>query len=561
MLDDDNVTNPAGATRLDLGVGMMISPGLAPVLDDLDDLVDVYEVEPQTFRTLTPERHDRWGSDRAALAAVAGRGKPVLAHGVGAPVGGAAPPDIAMIEQFGQSVELLGAVAASEHLASSAVRVRGRTIDVGILMPPCPSGEGVARAASAVRAYQRALDVPFSIENGASYLRPRCDERRDSDIVRGVVELTGCGVVLDLHNLWCNERNGRETVADALANLPLDAVTEVHLAGGAVFDGVYVDAHSGPTPDSLLAIAADALPRLANARAVIFEISAAAVWRLGLDPLRAHLAALGSLVAESRRVVPQAPTPAPVRVNAGTVVDEPASPEAWQLGLAQAITGAELGAGLDAGSGAGPFVDEPGVRVMRRLVDRGRRGRIASTARLTTRLLIVMLDDEGLDSVLDRYCRLTPLRRCGHDEAEAFLDFVEVHLRDTIPRLADAVALDRAMMQITVAGGSVELMLDGDPDELTAALGDGRAPAPGTTGHVSPRQRRRPWRAGPRRVGRNPLPDRRPCSGRRSACPTRAARRGRSRWSPSRRSSRTRTADARRRCTTRLGRRAGSTCP
>lgn len=461
-------------SRLDLGVGMVVVPDLVPLLDDLDDLLDVYEVEPQTYWLPTPDRLERWRPDEAAFDAIAGRGRPVLAHGVSAPVGGAALPDTAMVEQFARSVEMLGAVAASEHLASNTVVAGGRTVEVGVFMPPCPTGDGVARAAAAVRRYQRALDVPFSVETGVNYLRPRPGERRDSEIVRSVVELTGCGVVLDLHNLWCNERNGRETVAEALANLPLDRVTEVHLAGGFEDDGVYLDAHSGATPDPVLAIAADVLPRLPHARAVIFEVLPAYLWRVGLDPLREHLGQLRDLVERARRTLPPpcAPsaTPIALRPPAPPAANEP-TPDEWDLRLAQAVTGADLR--------AAPVEPEPGIAAMQRIVDSGRRGRVSAAARTTLRLLIVSLDDRELDAILDGYCRSTTPRLWGFDEGQAFLDHLDAAPTPAVPRLADAIALDRALLRVLVGGGPVDVVLDGDPHELASALAAVRVPEAG----------------------------------------------------------------------------------
>ena len=456
--------------RLDLGVGLVVFPDLLPLLDDLDDVVDVYEVEPQTYWIPSRRAGERWCADRAAFDAIASRGRPVLAHGVSAPVGGAALPDPAMVHQFVRSVELLGAVAASEHLASNTVVAHGRSIETGVFMPPCPSGPGVARAAAAVRAYHAVLDVPFSIETGVNYLRPRPGELTDSEIVAGVVAATGCGIVLDLHNLWCNERNGREPVHEALANLPLDRVTEVHLAGGFELDGCYLDAHSGATPDRVLRIAADVLPALPNVRAVIFEILPAYLWRVGLEPLREHLGVIGELLGAVRQLDRVAPC-LPAVVSPPATARMP-SPDEWDAQLAQAVTGVDLGAtAVD---------EEPGIMVMRRIVDSGRRGRISTAARTTLRLLMVSLHDDELDAALDAYCGLTPPSLWGYDEGAAFLTWVEEHLQQPIPRLCDAVALDRALMRVAVEGEPQAVLLDGDPHELAAALAVGREPLAGT---------------------------------------------------------------------------------
>lgn len=488
-------------SRLDLGVGLVVFPDLLPLLDDLDDVLDVYEVEPQTYWLPTGGGRERWRFDHATYDAIATRGKPVLAHGVSAPVGGAALPDPTMVESFARSVELLGAVAASEHLATNTIRHQRGSIETGVFMPPCPTAAGVERAAAAVSAYQAVLDVPFGVETGVNYLAPRDDELADSEIVRRVVGATGCGIVLDLHNLWCNERNGRETVADALANLPLADVTEVHLAGGFELGGFYLDAHSGATPPPVLEIAAAVLPSLVAARAVVFEVLPAFVWRVGLDPLRAHLAALGDLVRAARTASSEPERPAAVRptimaepvwdaaaVQALTDADAerrqpgtgcaaggertPPTPDDWDAGLAQAVTGVDLGARL--------FEDEPGIGVMRRIVDSGRRGRLVSAARTTMRLLMISIPGEAMDAVLDAYCRARPPALWGHDEAHAFLDWAESNVRLPVARLADAIAVDRALMRHAVDGEPQHVLLDGDPHELAAALAVGRVPT--TTG-------------------------------------------------------------------------------
>ena len=72
------------------GVGVTFAPGLEPLLEAGDDLIDVVEVEPQTF----------WfeGASAGALGASATRivdalgSRPALVHGVGAPVGGTVAP-------------------------------------------------------------------------------------------------------------------------------------------------------------------------------------------------------------------------------------------------------------------------------------------------------------------------------------------------------------------------------------------------------------------------------------------------------------------------------------
>ena len=78
-------------SRLDLGVGIIVAPGLDLLWPGISDLVDVLEVEPQTM--WRPRPAGGWDLAEPAFDWVAGRDRPVLAHGVGFPVGGCEPPD------------------------------------------------------------------------------------------------------------------------------------------------------------------------------------------------------------------------------------------------------------------------------------------------------------------------------------------------------------------------------------------------------------------------------------------------------------------------------------
>src|SRR5262249_4345643 len=115
------------------------------------------------------------------------------------------------------------------------------------------------------------------------------DEVPDGEFVAAVAEQAGCGILLDLHNVWCNARNGRQGVTSYLRALPLDRVWELHLAGGHEFHGFWIDAHSGPIPPEVLALAGDVVPLLPTLGAIVFELDAAHLDALGTDGLLRQL--------------------------------------------------------------------------------------------------------------------------------------------------------------------------------------------------------------------------------------------------------------------------------
>src|SRR3546814_3270109 len=91
----------------------------------------------------------------------------------------------------------------------------------------------------------------------------------DGEFIAEIAERADCGILLDMHNLWCNQLNGRQPVDDVLATLPLERVWEIHLAGGDAVAGYWLDAHSGLVPDPLMELCRTWFPRLPNLKAVI----------------------------------------------------------------------------------------------------------------------------------------------------------------------------------------------------------------------------------------------------------------------------------------------------
>ncbi len=110
---------------------------------------------------------------------------------------------------------------------------------------------------------------PIAFENPVSYLPPHPAEIPDGEFAAEVAEAADCGILLDLHNLLCNERNGRQSVAEYCRSIPLERVWEIHLAGGQLERGFWLDAHSGIVEPALLEIVAELVPRLPALRADI----------------------------------------------------------------------------------------------------------------------------------------------------------------------------------------------------------------------------------------------------------------------------------------------------
>src|SRR5439155_26701590 len=129
-----------------------------------------------------------------------------------------------------ESARELDAAQWSEHLSFNRAGAHGD--HAGYLLPPMPTTDVVEAAVSHIGTYVDQFDRPFLVETPTSYLRPVPGDLTDARFVGEIAERADCGILLDLHNIWANELNGRQAVSHFLAELPLERVWEVHLAGG-----------------------------------------------------------------------------------------------------------------------------------------------------------------------------------------------------------------------------------------------------------------------------------------------------------------------------------------
>ncbi len=455
----------------ELGVGVIYTPALQPLLADGADLASVVEVEPQTLWTYTADPAAPYRPDPRVLALLEELPQAKLVHGVGFPVGGSRPPDPRHLPVLAEMIARLGSPWASEHLAFNQAAGPAGPFATGFLLPPLQSPAGVAAAAASVRSVAAHLAVPFAVETGVNYLKPRPGEMSDGAFVAAVAEAADCGIVLDLHNLWANERNGRQRVEDAVAELPPERIWEMHIAGGSEFRGYWLDAHSGAVPVDLLALARRLLPALPALRAMIFEITPTFLERLGLDGVRRQLAALRE-AWEGRPRAPQAAPP--VRVPPHPPVSAPVepgfTPEEWEDGLGALVLGRESKSPAWAALAA-----DPGVDILRRLVWNFRSGVLVETLPLTSKLLLLYGGEPFARELLDGFFATLPPELFASEEAEAFGAYLDAR-RPDVPYLEEVLAFDRAAIRANLLGKPQLITFRHEPHSILDPIAQGRFP-------------------------------------------------------------------------------------
>ncbi len=222
--------------------------------------VDWLEVHTENFL-------DRAGWDWHVLRTLR-RDYPLSLHGVGLGLGsvhGFSEDHLQRVRALADEVEPF---LVSEHLSWGAVRER----QLNDLLPLPLSAAALALLCERVARVQDALRRPILIENVSTYLRYRDDAMSEAEFLAALARRTGCGVLLDVNNLYVNERNHGEDALAALAALAAIApgsVGEIHLAGHLETPHALIDHHGAAVAAPVWALFEAALARFGPLPALI----------------------------------------------------------------------------------------------------------------------------------------------------------------------------------------------------------------------------------------------------------------------------------------------------
>jgi uncharacterized protein (UPF0276 family) len=112
-----------------------------------------------------------------------------------------------------------------------------------------------------VHAVQELLGRPILIENVSTYVRYLDDQYGETAFLAELARRTGCGVLLDVNNLYVNQCNHGEDARAAMNALPYDLIGEIHLAGHRVTDIAVIDDHGSRVAPAVWALYEYALHR------------------------------------------------------------------------------------------------------------------------------------------------------------------------------------------------------------------------------------------------------------------------------------------------------------
>lgn len=245
---------------------------------------------------------DVGGRARRILLAVRER-YPMTLHGVSLGIGGTDPLDEGYLAALKALADTVEPAFVSDHLCWTGVD--GQTSHD--LLPLPYTREALAHVVARVAQVQEKLRRPLALENVSSYVGWRASEMPEWEFVAEVARRSGCGLLLDVNNVFVTATNHGLDPRAYLAAMPRESVWQLHLAGPSEAGPLLVDTHDHPVRPEVWELYREAVRLLG-------EVSTLVEWDDHIPDLavvRAERDKAAAIAAEELRSAPPAvPGPA-----------------------------------------------------------------------------------------------------------------------------------------------------------------------------------------------------------------------------------------------------------
>lgn len=177
---------------------------------------------------------------------------PLSLHGVGLSIGGEGRLDTEHLARLATLIERYQPHSFSEHLAWSS----HGPVFLNDLLPLAYDSATLQRVCEHIDQVQSTLKRPMLLENPSTYLQFQRSTLDETDFISEITRRTGCGLLLDVNNVYVSCTNHQRDPESYLDGLPLHAVGEIHLAGFAedtdnLGDRLLIDDHGAPIDNAV----------------------------------------------------------------------------------------------------------------------------------------------------------------------------------------------------------------------------------------------------------------------------------------------------------------------
>lgn len=170
---------------------------------------------------------------------------PVVMHGVSMSIGSTDPLDFDYLKKLKQLSTEIHPVWISDHLCWTGVL----NINSHDLLP-VPLNEGtLEHIVNRIQVVQDFLERPLIIENPSTYLAFQHSDIPEWEFLNGLVAATGCGLLLDVNNVYVSAFNNEFDPIEYIENINHQHIVQMHLAGHQHCGDHIIDTHDSPVVD------------------------------------------------------------------------------------------------------------------------------------------------------------------------------------------------------------------------------------------------------------------------------------------------------------------------
>ncbi|SFO42171.1 hypothetical protein SAMN03159304_03254 [Pseudomonas sp. NFACC24-1] len=212
---------------------------------------------------------------------------PLSLHGVGLSIGGEGPLDVTHVQRLAALIERYQPQSFSEHLAWSS----HGPVFLNDLLPLAYDEATLDRVCAHIDQVQSSLKRTLLLENPATYLAFETSTFDEPQFMSEVIRRTGCGLLLDVNNVYVSCVNHCRDPLAYLDALPLQATGEIHLAGFAedtdsLGERLLIDDHGAPVDHAVWQLYLQALERTGPVATLIERDNHVPAWEVLLAEAR-----------------------------------------------------------------------------------------------------------------------------------------------------------------------------------------------------------------------------------------------------------------------------------
>ena len=202
-----------------------------------------HEPQVEWFEIISENFMDNFGYARHVLERMAAL-RPIVMHGVSLSIGSTDPLDWDYLKSLKALAEFVRPKWVSDHLCWTGVA----HVNTHDLLPMPLTVESLRHVINRVHEVQDFLERPLVLENPSTYFEFKESTITEWDFLSEMAGATGCGLLLDVNNVYVSGYNHGFDAEHYIRSLPHHSIVQIHLAGPTDCGQYMVDTHDQPVP-------------------------------------------------------------------------------------------------------------------------------------------------------------------------------------------------------------------------------------------------------------------------------------------------------------------------